>query len=429
MGISMVVSCAVKSSLALCLTAGLAQGAITFGPASTFAAAERPDGIASADFNGDGFMDLAVTTDTPDRVQIRLGNSTGGFGAASLFAMPSGSGPGAIASGDFDGDGDQDLAIVLKNSARVGIMSNNGSGFFVMGALNATGANPIAIVASDLDRDGDLDLVTADRDSSTLTVLRNNGAGVLSTSTIPAGDEPKGIDAADLNGDTFPDLVSSSSRDRTIRVAMSVGGTAFATPVAYPVGVQVRPEGIALADMNGDGRTDIVASASGSGLNQVLTLAQLAGGGFSAPVAVATGGLNPSAILAADFDLDGDKDVVVANQDSANLTILTTTGGALGAAALLASGVSPSNLAVARFNADGMVDLAVSNRDSNTVGVYLNGGTPPCRADVNFDGVVDLFDYLDFVAQFSAGTADFNADGITDFFDYLDFVSIFASGC
>lgn len=429
MGISLVMSRALNTSLLLCLSAGLAQGAITFGPATTFAAAQRPDGIAAADFNGDGKIDLAVTTDTPDRVQIRLGLGNGTFGPAQIFAMPAGSGPGAIAAGDFDGDGDQDLAIVLKNSARVGIMTNNGSGFFILGALTATGANPIAIVAADLDNDGDLDLATADRDSSTLTILRNNGVGVLSTTTLAAGDEPKGIAAGDLNGDGFTDLVCTSSRDRTIRVYLSTSGTSFAAPSILSVGTQVRPEGITLADLNRDGRLDIIATASGNGLNQVLRLNQLAGGAFAAPVAVATGGLNPGAIVAADFDLDGDKDIAVANQDSANLTILTNTSGVLGAAQLIASGTSPSNLVAARLNTDAMIDLAVTDRDSNTVSVYLNAGEPPCRADVNFDGIVDLFDYLDFVAQFSTGTADFNSDGITDFFDYLDFVAIFAGGC
>lgn len=429
MDISLVMSRALNMSLLLCCSAGLAQGAITFGTAATFAAAQRPDGIAAADFNRDGILDLAVTTDTPDRVQIRLGLRNGTFAAPQMFAMPSASGPGAIAARDFDGDGDQDLAIVLKNSARVGIMSNNGSGFFILGALTATGTTPIAIVAADLDNDGDMDLATADRDSSTLTILRNNGVGVLAASSLPAGDEPKGIAAGDLNADGFADLVCTSSRDRTIRAYTSTAGSGFAAPVVLSVGAQVRPEGVVLADLDRDGRLDIVASASGNDLNQVLRLNQLTGGVFAAPVAVATGGLNPSAIVAADFDLDGDQDIAVANQDSANLTVFTNVAGVLGSAQLLASGTSPSNLAAARFNADGMIDLAVTDRDSNTTSVYLNAGAPPCRSDVNFDGVVDLFDYLDFVAQFSTGNADFNADGITDFFDYLDFVSIFASGC
>lgn len=54
-----------------------------------------------------------------------------------------------------------------------------------------------------------------------------------------------------------------------------------------------------------------------------------------------------------------------------------------------------------------------------------------CNADVNFDGVLDFFDYLDFVALFSGGdrVSDFNADGTIDFFDYLDFAMAFASGC
>jgi hypothetical protein len=57
--------------------------------------------------------------------------------------------------------------------------------------------------------------------------------------------------------------------------------------------------------------------------------------------------------------------------------------------------------------------------------------TDPCQADINSDGLVDLFDYLDFVQLFAAGSsqADFNSDSIVDFFDYLDFVEAFSAGC
>ncbi len=61
---------------------------------------------------------------------------------------------------------------------------------------------------------------------------------------------------------------------------------------------------------------------------------------------------------------------------------------------------------------------------------YVLGGSN-CDADFNEDGVVDFFDYLDFVSAFAANqnSADYNGDGIVDFFDYLDFVADFAAGC
>ena len=69
---------------------------------------------------------------------------------------------------------------------------------------------------------------------------------------------------------------------------------------------------------------------------------------------------------------------------------------------------------------------------------YAYGSTPVdvtiavmCNGDFNGDLIVDMFDYIDFVAAFSTNdpTSDFNADGIIDFFDYLDFVNVFAGGC
>lgn len=64
-------------------------------------------------------------------------------------------------------------------------------------------------------------------------------------------------------------------------------------------------------------------------------------------------------------------------------------------------------------------------------GTVVASGAIRCPSDFNNDNVVDLFDYLDFVAAFATGgpTADYNGDTVTDFFDYLDFVAQFASGC
>lgn len=91
------------------------------------------------------------------------------------------------------------------------------------------------------------------------------------------------------------------------------------------------------------------------------------------------------------------------------------------------------------FEAAGLYDVTLIAWDAN--GVYadsdpvtvrvLVGGMPPCEADVNDDGFLDFFDYLDFVDAFEAGdaAADFNDDGFVDFFDYADFVAAFEAGC
>jgi len=64
-------------------------------------------------------------------------------------------------------------------------------------------------------------------------------------------------------------------------------------------------------------------------------------------------------------------------------------------------------------------------------GTIVASGVIRCPSDFNGDGVVDFFDYLDFVAEFAGGgaSADYNGDTVTDFFDYLDFVAQFAGGC
>lgn len=75
-------------------------------------------------------------------------------------------------------------------------------------------------------------------------------------------------------------------------------------------------------------------------------------------------------------------------------------------------------------------DPCASNTTTPVTG-QLETPPPPCTADFNTDGVVDFFDYLDFVSAFAGNlpSADFNADAVIDFFDYLDFVGAFAAGC
>jgi hypothetical protein len=430
-------------ALALLAIYGVASSALAAsfaGPAS-FAAAFRPAGIALADYNGDGRRDMAVAVDAPDRVLIYINNAApgGGFNAPVAFPMPAGSGPDSLAAGDFDRDGDMDIAVVLKNNNQVTIMTNNGTAQFLTQGAYATGAEPVSLAAGDLDNDADLDLVTANREGNSLSVLRNN-AGVFVVTTIGAGTEPRDAAIGDLNADGLRDLAASNHRDRTISTYLNIGGGNFAPRVSYAVGGTVRPDGIAIADITGDGRNDVITSVSGNALNLIAVFPNTpnTGNGVLGPaVSSPTGGVNPSSVIAVDIDGDNDADIITNNEDSAQLSVLINTNGTLAAPMLLATapGSTPDAIAVADLNgapgSGSLPEIVVSNRDADTVFVFTNTTPPPCRADFNNNGSVDFFDYLDFVQAFAneSPTADFNQNGTVDFFDYLDFVQAFAAGC
>lgn len=410
--------------------AAAAFGAPAFAPPTTIATAQRPAGVALADLNGDGARDLAVVVDAQDRVLVHLNDGSGGFGAPTAVFLPAGSGPDALLASDVDGDTDMDLVVVLKNNAQVVVLANTGGAFSARPAV-ATGAEPVSLQAGDIDGDGDADFVTANREGNSLTVLRND-AGTLVGSTVSAGEEPRDAAIGDLNGDGLGDLVCSNHRDRDISVMINTGA-GFAARVNYPVNQTTRPAGVAISDLNGDGRADVATAISDDVAPNAAAVFFNSGGGVLAFAAnYATGGLNPGMILAADFDGDGDADLVAANEDGGSVGVLDNNGaGEFAAPLVLTAGAHPGSMAVGDVSGDGLPELAVTNRDSNTTMVFGNEVTPPCRADFNGNGQVDFFDYLDFADAFSAEApgADFDGNGQIDFFDYLEFVAAYSAGC
>jgi len=221
---------------------------LSFSGAVNYALPERPDGVVSADFDRDGDKDLAVTRDNPDRVSL-LFNTAGFFGAPIDYPTGAGTGAGDMAVADFDGNGFPDIAVSLHNINSVRFFMNSG-GVLTPGALVSVGANPRHLATGDLDGDGDADVVVVNRDGNTLFILWNSGTGTFTSSVVPAGIEPRAVAMADLNGDTRLDLVFSNHRDRTITVLFNQGSGAFGGATNYSVGGNVRPDGLAVGDLD-----------------------------------------------------------------------------------------------------------------------------------------------------------------------------------
>jgi hypothetical protein len=415
------------------LSAGLALSSAAFAAPSLDApssipVAQRPAGVASADFNGDGIADLAVVADTIDRIDVFFGNGDGSFGAAMPIFTGGGSGPDGLAAADVNGDGQQDLVVVLDNISQVRAYINAG-GFFSAGASSATGQNPVSIAAADLDNDGDVDFVTANRDSNSFTVITNTG-GVFSSADFAAGDEPRYAAPIDLAGDGVPEIAVSNSRDRAIAIH---GGAGYAVQQVISVGGVVRPEGLAVADLDNDGDLDLAAALSDDLFSRAGTYMNT-GGVLGAQVAVPTNGANSSQILAADLDMDGDADLVVTNQDSGSISIIENTGGVFGAGVAVAAGTRPSHMASADFDGNGSPDLAVSNRDSNNTLIYLNAAAGACNAADLAEpfGQLTFADINAFLAAFNAqdAAADLAAPlGSWTFADITAYLGAFAAGC
>jgi Flp pilus assembly secretin CpaC len=159
-------------------TNGVQNG--TFGTQTTFATGNGPAGVATADFNGDGFPDLAVTNETDSTVSILLGNGNGTFAAQTAFTT--GSGPVGIVAADFTGS-NTDLAIAAETADSVDILVGNGNGTFNTPIALPTGNSPVAVAAADLIGNGSLDLVSANQASNSVTVTLNTVQSALNNAS------------------------------------------------------------------------------------------------------------------------------------------------------------------------------------------------------------------------------------------------------
>src|SRR5216684_8935541 len=141
-----------------------------------FAIGTYPTGIAAADFNRDGILDLAIVDTTASTVSVLLGRSDGTFGSGKSY--PTGFSPSQIAVGDFNQDGSLDLLVSNYLDGTVSVFFGDGKGSFTKGSDLTIGSNPYAIAVADFNHDGHLVLAITNGDSD-INVLLGKGDGTF----------------------------------------------------------------------------------------------------------------------------------------------------------------------------------------------------------------------------------------------------------
>jgi hypothetical protein len=233
----------------------------------------EPDDMVAGDFNGDGRTDIALT-DTSGNVHILLGTGAGGFTPLDSFAGGAETGDpglGSMAVGDLNGDGTLDLAVGNWTNGTVSIFLGAGDGTFTAGPTLAT-TSPNAIAIGDLNHDGIPDIaVAAYGIDGTVSVFLGKGDGTFTglapfTTPNPAQTGLSGLSSiaiGDINNDGTPDLVvsgGSSNGKPSVSVLLGNGDGTFrlgSQETGTTAGID--GSGLALADADGDGRTDILA--------------------------------------------------------------------------------------------------------------------------------------------------------------------------
>ncbi|MCI0366602.1 MAG: FG-GAP-like repeat-containing protein [Phycisphaerales bacterium] len=415
----------------------LNSGDGTLGQPTHYALAKASHYIVSADFDGDKDIDLVVSNMgvnwEGNTISLYRNNGDGTFQGQQQFSVGAGQfvGPAGIAFADFNLDGDLDLAVTkygfLGQGTTVALLNNDGDGTFAAPLSFPAGNSPLAIVAAHLDGDAYPDLAITGQASPSLgrvSILFNNGppgggfaAPVHYNAIFSSGASESDVAASDVDLDGDIDLVygdggmhSGNGFEFPFAVAVfrNQGNGTFAAPQPLPLGDFTGGMfELAVADLTQDGWPDVFGSHHSNGGWSVI---HSTGNGQFGPYQKHSSGQYPRDVLAADMDNDGDVDPVIVNTNSINVNVHFNPGNGDFSAQHYSIASVFSEIDLADVDADGDVDIGVAYfnlLDGGGVQIVKNDGSgvfapaftypnptieffDPHFADLTSDGLPDL---------------------------------------
>ena len=339
--------------------------------------------MAAADFNGDGNKDVVVAQNNGTQVALLLGNGDGTFRSPTYFTA--GLSPTTVIVGDFNHDGKPDVAVTNNASHDVSVLLNDGLGGFAAAVNYVVGGTPFAAVAVDLDHDGNLDVVVGDiaATTTTVSVLYGRDDGTFATAVaFPSGPSPANIVTGDFDGDGAIDIAVPNTNTHTISLLRNLGGRNFAAPTTITLAqnvVRVRQ----VEDVTGDGAPDLAVNTnSGSGSANLMLLRNTGSFTFAAPVEILPSSFAVAYAAAADVNGDGRPDLVAIGGAGASVLVLFGNGdGTFGAPVPYV--VGPQNFhQIVDLNGDGKPDIIGVSGSSNDIWVLLNQCGAVATADL-----------------------------------------------
>jgi hypothetical protein len=449
-----------------------------FGTGISTGAGSKPSDIVAADFNQDGKMDVATSNAGTSTATVLLGTGTGSFtlqtaqptgtdpialvttdinsdgypdlvafdefsGSTGAVAVLLGNGDGTLqvaqtsaqaflpgtqaAVADFNRDGKPDIAVVQQSANIASVLLNNtlptqypdGRSFAAYNTLsNGLGNFADSVAVGDFNRDGNLDIAVSYLQDNDVQVLLGNGSGTFSSAgTYAVGSQPFWIASGDLNGDGYPDLVTTNTNVNgatgTVSVLLNNKNGTFASAATYTVGKQ--PYQVAIGDLNGDGYPDLAVTnyTTGGSAGSVTILFGSASGTFTVSGTTLATCATPYGVAIGDFKHNGFPSVAVTCYTTSQLEVFPNNGnGTFGSPyiytvfnSLNSLVPNPASIVVGDFNRDGKLDIVVGNTTANNIAFFAGNGDNTFAPSVESPS-------LNFPDSIVAG--DFNGDGILD---------------
>lgn len=382
---------------------GLARtvGDGSFGAGTDFdVTADEARQVALEDLNGDGNLDLAVSTWSG--VNILMGNGDGSFKGEDVYA------PGAVNArglviGDVNLDGVADIvhsSYAAAGQGSIGVMIGNGDGSFRAGVSYVT-PDPRGehdIVLTDLNGDNTLDVILTAETGPNILLGNSDGSFRQGTVAFGATALTRTVHTADVNSDGNMDILAGED-DGVFTVHIGRGDGTFSTGVSY---VADPTSGDAYAvksgDFDGDGILDVVATGYDGGGFLSISIGNGDGTFKAATSYVSDGGALRMEVE--DFDQDGNLDLAVADwasPDRINLYLGNGDGSFKGRTSSAVS--SPEGLTVGDVNNDGAIDLVTGNWTNDSVTILL-ANTQEVNTLTTFDlstrqGALDSIEQID----------------------------------
>ncbi len=357
-----------------------------FKPYTAFSTGSWPEAVAIGDVTNDGRNDVVLTTsyyfDQAHDFHLFVfaqdpsGHLTSAvtYTATGTYSNP----PKTVSIGDINNDGKNE--VVVGNSGKnIEIFVQDGSGGFVTIATYPT-VNSDKIKIADLNHDGRMDVVGIGWGTNTVDVFLQNSGGTLDapvTYNVTHGGYDD-LEVGDVNNDGLMDIIVMSGQlyaDPNIAVLIQKSDGTFNPPVYYSVGGNILTSGVAVGDVTGDSLQDIVVSYGGNRPSSYIGVFSQNNFGTLNSVTSYSSYDIPEPVEIADMNNDGRKDVIVAHGGWMTLGVyLQSANGKLqpeeNYPIPYASSYNPHGLAVGDINSDGLNDVVIADYNNGLVVLY-----------------------------------------------------------